>query len=68
MRANKEVFEEAKNMCQALRELFADELREFQQEMEQRRTQDIEQSIERGVYGIRRDSQHLHLWKMPAIL
>lgn len=55
MRANKEVFEEAKNMCQALRELFADELREldelreFQQEMEQRRKQDIEQSIERGV-------------------
>lgn len=28
MRANKEVYEEAKDMCQALRELFADELEE----------------------------------------
>lgn len=41
MRANKEVYEEARDMCQALRELFADEL-------EERENSGIEKGIEKG--------------------
>lgn len=41
MRANKEVYEEAKDMCQALRELFADEL-------EERENKGINLGIEKG--------------------
>lgn len=42
MRANKEVYEEAKTMCQALRELFADELVESE-------NRGIKQGISRGI-------------------
>lgn len=50
MRANKEVYEEAKkNMCQALRELFADEWEEAEQKLKQRMEQQMEQQMEQGI-------------------
>ena len=54
MRANHEVVEEAKNMCDAIRELFADELEEgvkrgVQFGKEQGLEQGLQQGLERGL-------------------
>ena len=50
IRANNEKFEEAKNMCEALRELFKDELKEgYERGIAQGIERGIEQGIERGI-------------------
>lgn len=50
MRANKKTFQEARSMCEALRELIKDELDAVaQQAMEQGITQGVEQGIEKGI-------------------
>lgn len=50
MRANREVYKEAKDMCQALRELFADELEERESiGIKKGISEGIEQGIEKGI-------------------
>ena len=57
MRANHDVIEEAKNMCDAIRELFADELEEgvkrgIQLGKEQGLEQGLKQGLEQGIQAL----------------
>ncbi|WP_180994907.1 hypothetical protein [Clostridium sp. chh4-2] len=53
MRANHEVVEEAKNMCDAIRELFADELEEgVKRGVQLGKEQGLEQGLQQGIQAL----------------